>query len=254
MAKVFMHDQTGEITGLKIANAKLTVNCPSDSVVTATSGQNSYVVVSDETNKAIFTGLTHGMWDISMTDGVQNALRSVNIVTDYEIDLDFFNATIDITYPTGSTCTCSNGITTYTAPDTTGKWICPVPCTGTWTISFSDGKLSKSEDVEISYNGQYITKTIYYFTAIIEVAYPKGAICSCANEADIYSASDTSGKWSFVVHEPGEWTISATDNIQTVSETVNIIYDNQVLNVDIKFFASTISIVYPIGASCCCCC
>lgn len=252
MANVFIHDQTDDQLGVRTANAKLTVNCPSSSVVTAVSGNDRRVVVSDESNKAVFNSLTHGVWEITMSDGDRSASQSVDIITDYEITLDFFNAIIEIRYPSGSVCTCSNGVTTYTAPDKTGTWACSVPCDGIWTISCVDGELSKSIDVEITYNGQHVIKTINYFTAIIEVIYPNGAICSCMNESDIYSASDTSGNWSFTVHEPGEWTITATDNIQTVSETVTISYEGQVEHVVIEFFVSTINITYPAGATCTC--
>lgn len=252
MAKVFMHDQTSETLGVKIPNAKLTVNCPGNATVTVTSGEDQYVTIADETNKAVFTGLTHGLWNINMTDGLQTINRNINIITDYEITLEFFSATIDITYPNGSTCTCTNGITTYTAPDTSGKWSCNVPCAGTWTITFTDGDLTKSEDIEISFDGQYIEKAVSYYTATINVAYPNGAICSCANEADIYSASNTTGNWSFVVHETGEWTITATDGVQTISKTVYINHDGQTENVIIKFFASTVNITYPPGATCSC--
>lgn len=252
MAKVFMHDQTSETLGVKVPNAKLTVNCPGNATVTVTSGEDQYVTIADETNKAVFTGLTHGLWNINMTDGLQTINRNINIITDYEITLEFFSATIDITYPNGSACTCTNGTTTYTAPDTSGKWSCNVPCAGTWIITFTDGDLTKSEDIEISYDGQYIEKTVSYYTATINVAYPNGAICSCANEVDIYSASNTSGNWSFVVHETGEWTVTATDGVQTVSKTVYINHDGQTENVVIKFFASTINITYPPGSTCSC--
>lgn len=65
-----------------------------------------------------------------------------------------FSATINITYPAGSTCTCINGSTTLTAPNTSGTWACTVPNAGTWTVSCTDGTKSKSVDVEITADGQ----------------------------------------------------------------------------------------------------
>lgn len=45
-----------------------------------------------------------------------------------------FAATINVTYPAGSTCTVTDGTTTLTAPDTSGTWACAVPNAGTWEI------------------------------------------------------------------------------------------------------------------------
>lgn len=44
-----------------------------------------------------------------------------------------FTATINITYPAGSTCTVTDGTTTLTAPNTSGTWACVVLNAGTWT-------------------------------------------------------------------------------------------------------------------------
>lgn len=70
-----------------------------------------------------------------------------------------FNATINITYPAGSTCTVTDGTTTLTAPDTSGTWACAVPNAGTWTISLSNGF---AETVSITTNGQTVTIDKWY--------------------------------------------------------------------------------------------
>lgn len=252
MGKVFMHDQSDKSTGAKTSNAKLTVHCPSGSTVTVTSGQNEYVLVSDADDKAIFYGLTHGTWNVVVNDGVQVYEQSIDITTDYELTLDFFSATINISYPYGSTCTCSNGTTTYTAPDTSGLWVCNIPCVGTWTLECTDGDLTKTETVDITYDGQEVSTSIEYFTATINVKYPNGAVCSCSNEGNIYSASDTSGSWTFTVHELAAWVIKVSDGIQTVTQVVSITTDGQIEDVTIRFFESTINITYPVGATCTC--
>lgn len=73
-----------------------------------------------------------------------------------------FAATINITYPAGSTCTVTDGTTTYTAPDTSGTWTCIVGNTGTWTVTATNGDKSKSQSVSITTDGQ---------TASIELVY-----------------------------------------------------------------------------------
>lgn len=75
-----------------------------------------------------------------------------------------FSATINITYPAGSTCTCSDGTTTLSAPDTSGTWACIVPNAGTWTASSTDGDKSESADVVITTDGQTESVTLLYIT------------------------------------------------------------------------------------------
>ena len=59
----------------------------------------------------------------------------------------FFGATINITYPVGSVCTATDGVTTLTAPDTSGTWECVVPNAGTWTARESAKGFSDSVSI-----------------------------------------------------------------------------------------------------------
>lgn len=79
-----------------------------------------------------------------------------------------FSATINITYPAGSTCTCTDGTATLTAPDTSGTWVCTVPNAGTWTVSSTDGDKSKSADVVITTDGQTESVTLLYITYLFK--------------------------------------------------------------------------------------
>ena len=252
MAIAFLHDQTVDTGDVKIANARLTVRCPSGSIVTVKSGDTEYTIGTDHTNKAIFTGLHHGTWDVMMQDGSGVITRTIDIVTDYETTIDFFSSIIYITYPAGSICTCSDGVITYTAPDITGYWECVVPNTGIWSVVCVDGNLTKSREVEITGDGEHVEVTLSYVTATIHVTYPEGAICTCSNDSEVYSADDTTGEWTFIVYGAGNWTIAVTDNIQTVTETVSVNYDGQVRNVNVKFFEAYITVTYPSGAKCTC--
>ena len=68
-------------------------------------------------------------------------------------------ALISVTYPAGSTCTATNGTTTLTAADTSGKVVFGVPEPAStpevWTISCSGGGDSDSNTVSITEYGQY---------------------------------------------------------------------------------------------------
>lgn len=61
---------------------------------------------------------------------------------------------IVVDFPAGSTCTCSNGSTTYTAGSTGGNWVFTVPVAGTWTVTAVDGVNTASQTVEIATQGQ----------------------------------------------------------------------------------------------------
>lgn len=68
-------------------------------------------------------------------------------------------ALIDVTYPAGSTCTATNGTTTLTAADTSGKVVFGIPepasTPETWTVSCTNGTDSKSDTVDIEEFWQY---------------------------------------------------------------------------------------------------
>ena len=66
----------------------------------------------------------------------------------------FFAATINVTYPAGSTCTATDGVTTMYAPDTSGTWACVVPNAGTWTVM--ENRNGWTYAAEITQDGQTV--------------------------------------------------------------------------------------------------
>lgn len=87
-----------------------------------------------------------------------------------------FSATINVTYPAGSTCTAKCGSYNNTAPNTTGKWACVVPVSGTWTISCTNGSSTDTETVSINTNGESKSVTLSYEL----VLYNAGNQCTSA--------------------------------------------------------------------------
>ena len=71
-------------------------------------------------------------------------------------------AVIGVTYPSGSTCTCTSGSKTLTAKDTSGKAIFVIPSGGTWTVKSVKGSQSASKAVSITAEGQIATVTLTY--------------------------------------------------------------------------------------------
>lgn len=113
--------------------------------------------------KATFKGLDTGTWTVIMTNiSGSTATRTVTINADYTLAISYFSATIAVTYPAGSTCTCTDGSTTLTAVGTTGSYTFTVPNAGTWTVSCTNGEKTKSENVIIANEGQAESVTITY--------------------------------------------------------------------------------------------
>ena len=71
-------------------------------------------------------------------------------------------AIIGVTYPSSSTCTCTNGTRTLTAKDTAGKALFVIPAAGTWTVKCVKGSQSASKAVKITAEGQAATVVLTY--------------------------------------------------------------------------------------------
>ena len=71
-------------------------------------------------------------------------------------------ASIVVTYPAGSTCTCTLGSRVLTAKDTSGKWVFGLPSTGNWVVKAVSGSKSKSKAVSITAEGQSVSVTIMF--------------------------------------------------------------------------------------------
>lgn len=71
-------------------------------------------------------------------------------------------AIIGVTYPAGSTCTCTNGSKTLTAKDTSGKALFVIPSAGTWTVKAVKNSQSASKAISITAEGQVETVDLTY--------------------------------------------------------------------------------------------
>lgn len=138
--------------------AALTVTAPSGCTVTVTKDGKTKTKVADSSGLAVFKGLATGAWTVSISDGEQTAQKSVTITADYSTAITFFTATIHVTYPAGFTCTATDGVTTLTAPDTSGTWDCVVPNAAVWTLTCGD----VVKKVDISTNGSTVIVPLAY--------------------------------------------------------------------------------------------
>ncbi len=163
----------------------LTVTAPANVTVTVSKDGKSKIKNSGTSGVVVFKGLASGTWTLAITDGSQTSSKPVVVTADYSTVIAFFTATINITYPAGSTCTCSDGTTTLSAPDTSGTWTCIVPNAGTWTAAATDGVESTSESVSITTDGQI---------AAIELSY----LLWLYKSGNTYNA--VTGGWSVAEH------------------------------------------------------
>lgn len=144
------------------AGATLVVTGVVGSICTVSKDTKTYTKTFGTDAKATFKGLTTGTWTVTMTNGTQTAVKTIVINVDYALTIAYFSATINVTYPSGATCTASDGSTTLTAPDTTGTWACVVPNTGEWTVSCIDGTQTASKTVSITADGQSASVVLSY--------------------------------------------------------------------------------------------
>lgn len=193
--------------------ATLVVSAPADVTVTATKDNKTYTRVANSDGIATFKGLSNGTWALSMSDSSHDPTTPVDVIvtTDYYVTLAFFTATINITYPAGSTCkaTHTDG-TELTAPDTSGTWSCIVPSAGTWTVTATDGTNTKSESVEITSEGQSESVDLHYIFYIFKSGVGAKVELQTFEQAN---ASVTIGTDSIKIIRSGP--ISNYSNIQT---------------------------------------
>lgn len=77
-------------------------------------------------------------------------------------------ASIVVTYPAGSTLTCTLGSKVLTAKDTSGKWVFGLPSTGNWVVKAVKDSKSKSATVNITAEGQVENVTLTYMLYIFK--------------------------------------------------------------------------------------
>ena len=85
-----------------------------------------------------------------------------------------FSATINITYPAGSTCTVTNYKKTWTAPNTSGSWTFKANEVGVYTVKAVSGSKSNEEEVLITAEGQVAAVALKYEMILFDGGDNKG--------------------------------------------------------------------------------
>ncbi len=170
----------------------LTITAPVGATVTVSKDGKAKPSKVATTGTVVFKGLETGTWTLTITNGTDTASKTVEIRADYETEISFFTATIQIAYPAGLACTVTHGSTTLNAPDTSGTWDCVVTEAGQWTVKLSTGF---AEKVTVGASGESHTVNKWY-------VYKDG---------DQYT--DLTGGW---VKQSGTASITFGDNMITI--------------------------------------
>lgn len=124
-------------------------------------------------------------------------------------------AIIGVTYPTGSTCTCTDGAKTLTAKDTTGRALFVIPSAGTWTVKAVSGSKSKSKAVSITAEGQVETVELIFETILWEAGADQNTSLTggfAVNDANYVTVGDSAvtitGNRTYFGSGSHEWSYS----------------------------------------------
>lgn len=163
MGKAFLYGNGGGGSG-----CILTITAVANETVTISKNGKSKSKTTDSKGVVVFRGLDTGKWTITIVRGGVPITRVVTVTADYSVAIPLFAATVNVTYPSGSTCTATDGTTTLTAPDTSGTWACVVPNVGTWTVAATDGNDSTNKSVSITADGQTENVVLSYTLVLYE--------------------------------------------------------------------------------------
>lgn len=89
-----------------------------------------------------------------LIEQIQTALQGKAVPPSDDPSTQDAIAVITVTYPEGSTCTCTKGEVVLTLTDTSGQGFFLIPELGDWIVNCTDGTVSQSETVSVIITGQ----------------------------------------------------------------------------------------------------
>lgn len=160
---VTAHDKKGEkVTGTlsDVTQATPAITVDAAGKITASATQAAGVVAAG-TKSATKQLTVQAAKTVTPSASAQTAVAK-GVFTTGIITVAAVYAIIGVTYPSGSTVTCTNGSKTLKAKDTSGKAAFVIPSAGTWTVKAVKGSQSASEAVKITTEGQVKTVVLAY--------------------------------------------------------------------------------------------
>nr|DAP81842.1 MAG TPA: tail protein [Caudoviricetes sp.] len=160
---VTAHDKKGEkVTGTlsDVTQATPAITVDAAGKITASATQAAGVVAAG-TKSATKQLPVQAAKTVTPSASAQTAVAK-GVFTTGIVTVAAVYAVIGVTYPSGSTVTCTNGSKTLKAKDTSGKAMFIIPTKGTWTVKAVKGSQSASKAVSITAEGQVKTVTLTY--------------------------------------------------------------------------------------------
>lgn len=160
---VTAHDKKGEkVTGTlaDVTQATPAITVDAAGKITASATQAAGVVAAG-TKSATKQLTVQAAKTVTPSASAQTAVAK-GVFTTGIITVAAVYAVIGVTYPSGSTVTCTNGSKTLKAKDTSGKAMFIIPTKGTWTVKAVKNSQSASKAVSITAEGQVATVTLMY--------------------------------------------------------------------------------------------
>lgn len=193
---VTAHDKKGEkITGTlsDVTQATPAITVDAAGKITASATQAAGVVAAG-TKSATKQLPVQAAKTVTPSASAQTAVAK-GVFTTGIITVAAVYAVIGVTYPSGSTVTCTNGSKTLKAKDTTGKAMFIIPTKGTWTVKAVKGSQSKSVAVKITTEGQVATVELAYDYIIFSNETGLNSVYSDGGGgASVRVGTDSSGK------------------------------------------------------------
>ncbi len=127
---------------------------------------------------------------------------------------------IIVTVDSGAAVTATNGAVTVSGTSN-GTCILEVGDVGEWTVSSTlDGAESTTRTVEVI--NQFYT-TLVYFNAPVAVYTSAGAEVTCSKDGVSFTVTaGSTGVVDFTIRDPGTWSITATKDDKTLTDTITI--------------------------------
>lgn len=184
------------------------------------SAQGVYNLSSNENNRSSAAPVNGETANVTINIDDDSAFNSVTITCVDETDGE---------YTKTATLTKTQKTTSFT-----------IPIGHTYHIEYgAEDGYSKPENTEskVSVAGAVsdYEATYHYFTATIDVTYPAGATLTCSYGSTVYTATTTTGRYQFKVHEVGTWVIKAVQGSEEVFTSVSITTDGQSESVELSF-------------------
>ena len=204
----------------------LTVNIDTGSEVTITNGTTTIVGLAEL--NAFTTQIPKlGTWNVTATLNGRTTTKNIvisDLAGEYELNLEYFNSTLNITTEPNAEITVYNNEYTITGvADNNGDAAIDVGYKGTYTVVASiDNVPSKAEIFTTNTDGETISKALPFISLTITV--DNGSDLVITDGTTTYTIENTSGTVVQYLANIGTWNVSAT--LDEMSASAQVVVDS----------------------------